>query len=113
METRRLGKTEHLTSVLTFGSFALLEASEAEANATIEMVLTAGVNHFDVSPIYGLAEKHIGDWIRKNGKDFFLGCKSLGLPPGFQVGLNFCKCRGQCFAQLPDEFDLVRRNFSK
>ena len=76
METRRLGRTGYLTSIVTFGSFALLEASEREAEATIEMVLERGINHFDVSPMYGRAEEHIGAWIKRNGKKFYLGCKT-------------------------------------
>ena len=76
METRRLGKTGYSISFITFGSFALLEASEKEAEATIELVLERGINHFDVSPMYGKAEEHIGAWIKRNGKNFSLGCKT-------------------------------------
>jgi aryl-alcohol dehydrogenase-like predicted oxidoreductase len=67
METRRLGRTGYSISFITFGSFALLEATEKEAEATIEMVLERGINHFDVSPMYGRAEEHIGSWIKRNG----------------------------------------------
>ena len=77
METRRLGKTGYSTSIITFGSFALLKATEKEAEATIEMVLERGINHFDVSPMYGRAEEHIGAWIKRNGKNFTLGCKTI------------------------------------
>ena len=77
METRRLGRTGQTVSIVTFGSFALLEASEKEADATIEMVLERGINHFDVSPMYGRAEEHIGSWIKRNGKNFTLGCKTI------------------------------------
>lgn len=76
MKTRRLGKTDYSTSIVTFGSFALLKASEKEAEDTIGMVLERGINHFDVSPMYGRAEEHIGAWIKRNGKDFHLGCKT-------------------------------------
>jgi predicted aldo/keto reductase-like oxidoreductase len=76
METRRLGRTGYSISFITFGSFALLEATEKEAEATIEMVLERGINHFDVSPMYGRAEEHIGSWIKRNGGNFSLGCKT-------------------------------------
>ena len=76
METRRLGRTGYLTSIVTFGSFALLEASEKEAEVTIQMVLESGINHFDVSPMYGRAEEHIGAWLKRNNKNFYLGCKT-------------------------------------
>ena len=76
METRKLGRTGYSISFITFGSFALLKASDKEAEATIEMVLERGINHFDVSPMYGRAEEHIGAWIKRNGKSFTLGCKT-------------------------------------
>jgi len=76
MEMRRLGKTGHMTSIIAFGGFALLEANQDEADAAIEMALNNGVNHIDVSPIYGQAETHIGSWIERNGKNVFLACKT-------------------------------------
>lgn len=76
MKTRRLGKTGHHSSIVAFGSFALLKSTESEADNIISQVLEAGINHFDVSPMYGLAETHIGSWIKRNGKSFFLGCKT-------------------------------------
>ena len=51
MKTRRLGKTGHDSSIIAFGSFALLQATEIEADEIIGQVLEAGMNHFDVSPI--------------------------------------------------------------
>ena len=76
MDKRRLGKTEMEVSVVSFGSCAIMRASEKEADETIEKVLAEGMNHFDVAPIYGLAEKHIGSWIKRNGKTFSLSCKT-------------------------------------
>jgi aryl-alcohol dehydrogenase-like predicted oxidoreductase len=76
MEKRRLGKTEHLSSILIFGGFALFRASQKEADAALEMALEKGINHIDVSPLYGAAEKRIGSWFKRNGKQFFLGCKT-------------------------------------
>ena len=76
MEKRRLGKTEHLSSILIFGSFALFRAKQKEADTALEMALENGINHIDVSPVYGDAEKNIGSWFKRNGKKFFLGCKT-------------------------------------
>jgi aryl-alcohol dehydrogenase-like predicted oxidoreductase len=76
MEKRRLGKTGHMSSVLIFGSFALFRISQKEADTALEMALDNGINHIDVSPLYGQAEKHIGSWFKRNGKRFFLGCKT-------------------------------------
>jgi aryl-alcohol dehydrogenase-like predicted oxidoreductase len=76
METRRLGRTEQMSSIIAFGSFALFHATQKEADAALEMALEAGVNHIDVSPIYGKAEERIGSWMGRNGKQFFVGCKT-------------------------------------
>ena len=76
MEKRRLGKTEHMSSVLTFGGAALFKVSQAEADATIEMAVEHGVNHFDVAPGYGQAEMHLGPWMEKHHKEVFLACKT-------------------------------------
>lgn len=76
METRRLGRTGHQSSILIFGSFALFHASQKEADAALESALENGINHIDVSPIYGNAEERIGSWQRRHGKQFFIGGKT-------------------------------------
>ena len=76
MEERRLGKTGHMSSILIFGSFALFHSNQKEADAALETALENGINQIDVSPIYGQAETRIGSWFRRNGKKFFLGCKT-------------------------------------
>jgi len=76
MEKRRLGKTEHMSSIITFGSAALWEVSQAEADAAIELAIEHGVNHFDVSPNYGEAEMRLGPWMQKHHKEVFLACKT-------------------------------------
>ena len=76
METRRLGRTGHESSILIFGSFALFKASQKEADAALENALQNGINHIDVSPVYGQAEQNIGSWIKRNGRKFFIGCKT-------------------------------------
>ncbi len=76
MEKRRLGKTEHMSSVLTFGGAALGQVSQAEADAAIELAVKGGVNHFDVAPTYGEAELRLGPWMEKHHNEIFLGCKT-------------------------------------
>jgi aryl-alcohol dehydrogenase-like predicted oxidoreductase len=76
METRRLGRTGQMSSIITFGNYALLKASQKEADAALDMAREVGINHIDVSPVYGLAEERIGSWIKRNGQYFFLGCKT-------------------------------------
>jgi len=76
METRRLGKTGHMSSVLTFGGAALWNANQAVADEAIETAVSQGVNHFDVSPSYGQAEARLGSWMEKHHKEVFLACKT-------------------------------------
>jgi aryl-alcohol dehydrogenase-like predicted oxidoreductase len=65
-----------MSSILIFGSFALFSVDQKQADAALETALEKGINHIDVSPIYGEAEARIGSWIGRNGKHFFLGCKT-------------------------------------
>lgn len=76
METRRLGRTEHRSSVLIFGSFALFDLDQKESDTAIELALGHGINHIDISPMYGAAEERIGSWIKRHGQKFFMACKT-------------------------------------
>ena len=76
MEQRKLGKTNHMSSVVAFGGAALWKIDQAEADAAIEMAVARGVNHFDVAPSYGDAEIHLGPWMEKHHKEVFLACKT-------------------------------------
>ncbi len=77
MEQRRLGRTEHLSSVVAFGGAALWEASQADADAAVQLALEHGINHFDVAPQYGKAEVLLGPWMPRIRQSIFLGCKTL------------------------------------
>lgn len=77
MEKRRFGRTNHMSTVAIFGGAALWDTSQARADAAMEQVLAAGVNHIDVAPSYGKAEQLLGPWMPRIRKDFFLGCKTL------------------------------------
>jgi aryl-alcohol dehydrogenase-like predicted oxidoreductase len=76
METRRLGKTEHRSSILIFGGFALFKLSQKDADEAIETAWANGINHVDVSPLYGDAELHLGSWFKRHGKQFWVACKT-------------------------------------
>jgi aryl-alcohol dehydrogenase-like predicted oxidoreductase len=76
MEKRRLGRTGHMSSVLTIGGAALGTITQAEADAAITMAMEHGINHIDVAPTYGDAELRIGPWMPEHRNDFFLGCKT-------------------------------------
>jgi len=77
MEKRPFGRTGHMSTVAVFGAAALWEVSQEEADAVMEDVIAAGVNHIDVAPSYGIAEKRLGPWMKRVREDFFLGCKTM------------------------------------
>jgi aryl-alcohol dehydrogenase-like predicted oxidoreductase len=77
MKTRRFGRTEHTSTVAIFGGAAFWDVTQAEADAKMEQVIAAGVNHIDVAPSYGTAEERLGPWLARERDRFFLGCKTM------------------------------------
>ena len=61
METRRLGRTGHESSVLIYGAAALAEVTQEVADRAVQEALDAGINHFDVARSYGEAEVRLGE----------------------------------------------------
>ncbi len=70
------GRTGHASTRLIFGAYALSQAKPAEADRILELLLAYGVNHIDVAPMYGDAEKRIGPWMEKHRDAFFLATKT-------------------------------------
>jgi aryl-alcohol dehydrogenase-like predicted oxidoreductase len=77
METRRFGRTGHMSTVAIFGAAAFYQISQEDADRVMEMIIEAGVNHVDVAPGYGQAEIRIGPWMPRSRGRFFLGCKTM------------------------------------
>ena len=79
MQTRRFGRTGHMSTVAILGGFVISQATPQETNQIMEMVQQAGVNHIDIAPTYGHAETSLGAWMKKNDarNHFFLGCKTM------------------------------------
>lgn len=76
MQTRRLGRTEHHSSVLLYGAAALGEVDQESADRSIQQALDAGINHFDVAASYGDAEERLGPWMPRIRDDIFLATKT-------------------------------------
>ena len=76
MDQRRLGRTGHMSSVVTFGAAGIGRVQQDVADRAIAGALALGVNHIDVAPSYGDAELRLKPWIPKIRKDVFLGCKT-------------------------------------
>lgn len=76
METRRLGRLGHMTSVLVYGGASLVDVPEDVADASIELALEAGINHFDTAADYGDSELHLGRWMDRIRDRIFLATKT-------------------------------------
>jgi aryl-alcohol dehydrogenase-like predicted oxidoreductase len=77
METRRLGRTGHESSVITFGAIAAGVLPQREADALIERALARGITQFDVAPTYAEAEQRLGDYLKRHPQpELFIGCKT-------------------------------------
>ncbi|MDQ1372801.1 MAG: hypothetical protein QOJ09_139 [Actinomycetota bacterium] len=77
METRRLGRTNHESSVAILGAAAFWDATTAEAEPAFTAALMAGVNHLDIAPQYGNAELAVGPLVPPVRDRLFVGCKTL------------------------------------
>jgi aryl-alcohol dehydrogenase-like predicted oxidoreductase len=73
---QKFGRTEHRSTRVIFGSYALSEATQAQADRTLPLLQKYGVNHIDTAPSYGNAEKLIGPWLQRHRKNFFISTKT-------------------------------------
>ena len=76
METRRLGRLGHESSVLIYGAAALADVTQDVADASIQQALDGGINHFDVAASYGEAELRLGPWVPQIRDRIFLATKT-------------------------------------
>jgi len=70
------GRTGHMSTRVLFGGAAIGWVTQAEADATLEVLLKYGINHIDTAASYGEAELRIGPWMKQYRKDFFLATKT-------------------------------------
>jgi aryl-alcohol dehydrogenase-like predicted oxidoreductase len=70
------GRTGHLSTRTLFGAAALGNVTQAEADATLEVLLQHGVNHIDTAASYGDSELRIGPWMKRHRQGFFLATKT-------------------------------------
>lgn len=76
METRRLGRLNHESSVLIYGGAALAAIDSDAADESISFALESGINHFDTSDDYGDSENHLGRWMPQVRDNIFLATKT-------------------------------------
>lgn len=76
MQTRRLGRIGHQSSVLIYGAASLSQVDQDRADASIQEALEAGINHFDVAASYGDAELRLAPWMPRIRSRIFLATKT-------------------------------------
>ena len=76
MEKRRLGRTGHESTVVTFGTAGIGRVSQEVADRAVEQILEYGVNHIDIAPTYGEAMERMSPWMPKLRDSMFLGAKT-------------------------------------
>src|SRR6202167_3603408 len=93
MERRRLGRTDHESSVAVLGGAACWAASVEEAGEWLRLALAHGVNHLDIAPQYGAAESVVGPHLAAHRGELFIAGKTLRANPD----------------GVTDQFDTTRR----
>jgi diketogulonate reductase-like aldo/keto reductase len=81
MDRRRLGRTDHESSVAILGGAACWAATPAEAGAWLHLARERGVNHLDIAPQYGAAEAVVGPHLEGHRAEMFVAGKSLRANP--------------------------------
>jgi aryl-alcohol dehydrogenase-like predicted oxidoreductase len=74
--TAPFGMTGHESTRTIFGAAALGSVSQAEADATLELLLEHGVNHIDTAASYGDSELRVAPWLVRHPDRFFLATKT-------------------------------------
>ncbi|MDQ1403210.1 MAG: hypothetical protein QOG03_1526 [Actinomycetota bacterium] len=77
MQTRRLGRTDHHSTIAILGGAAFGTADEASTERGLRQALDAGVNHLDIAPQYGAAERLVGPHIPAIRDQLFVACKTM------------------------------------
>ena len=76
MEKRRLGRTGHESTVVTFGTAGIGRVSQEAADEAVRQILAHGVNHIDIAPSYGKAMERMAPWMPEIRESIFLGAKT-------------------------------------
>jgi aryl-alcohol dehydrogenase-like predicted oxidoreductase len=112
VETRRLGRTGHHSSVAVLGGAAFWEGDPVAAEAGFALALAAGVNHLDVAPQYGRDQEVLGPLIPAVRDDLFVACKTLrhdpdGVRAQLEESLTLLHCETFDLYQLHAVTDLA------
>src|ERR687885_1134015 len=72
MQIRKLGRRGMEVSVVGLGTWQVLDVrgrAEEARHEVVRAALDSGITLFDSSPMYGEAERVLGDALRKHGRD--------------------------------------------
>jgi predicted aldo/keto reductase-like oxidoreductase len=99
------GRMGHQSTRVIFGAAALGKVTQAEADATLDLLLEYGINHIDTAASYGEAEDRIGPWMQRGLRNaFFLATKT--------GDRTYIKARDSIHKSLErmkvDSFDLIQ-----
>lgn len=116
ISTLPFGQTGHYSTRTIFGSFAVKDASTAQAAQVLDLLYEYGVNHIDTAPSYGDAELRVGEWMVQHRQDFFLSTKIdvndyQGAREQFQRSLNRLHVDSVDLLQLHNLTDEAQREF--
>ncbi|HEY0238854.1 MAG TPA: aldo/keto reductase [Friedmanniella sp.] len=70
------GTTGHTSTRVIFGAAALSEVTQDEADRTLELVRSHGLNHIDTAASYGDAELRLAPFLADHRDDVFLATKT-------------------------------------
>jgi aryl-alcohol dehydrogenase-like predicted oxidoreductase len=101
--------------VAIFGAAALARGTPDQARAALDDALAAGVNHLDVAPRYGEAERLLGPILPAVRDQLFVGCKTTrrnpdGVRAQLEQSLTTLGCDGFDLYQLHGVTDLEERD---
>jgi aryl-alcohol dehydrogenase-like predicted oxidoreductase len=110
--TRRLGRTGHDSSIAILGGAAFARCTPEQAAVAFEAALAAGVNHLDIAPQYGEAQRNVGPLLTTEVRArLFVACKTLrknadGVRAQLEESLALLRCERFDLYQLHAVTDL-------
>jgi len=76
LERIPFGRTGHDSTRVIFGAAALGAMRQERANAVLEQVRAAGINHLDTAASYGESELRLAPFLRRHRAEYFLATKT-------------------------------------
>ncbi|HYI57310.1 MAG TPA: aldo/keto reductase, partial [Microlunatus sp.] len=74
--TLQFGRTRHDSTRVLFGAAALGNVTQEQADRTMDLIQSYGINHIDTARSYGDAELRLGPWMETHRNQFFLATKT-------------------------------------